>query len=117
MASPTNGKYQKDSALLFIKESVEVESIFVKEALPESNQLIDITADTMVQYVKCVADYLCTAPKVEAMMCYDHPTRARHIYIFRSWRYGYLGGVALSKLLMDTFHLFWFVERLRQGFS
>ena len=63
VASPTNGKYQKDSALLFIKESVEVESIFVKEALPESNQLIDITADTMVQYVKCVADYLCTAPK------------------------------------------------------
>ena len=100
--------------MLFIKESVEVESIFVKEALPESNQLIDITADTMVQYV---ADYLCTAPKVEAMMCYDHPTRARHIYIFRSWRYGYLGGVALSKLLMDTFHLFLFVERLRQGFS
>jgi hypothetical protein len=60
VASPTNGKYPKDSALLFIKESVEVESIFVKEALPESNQLIDITADTMVQYV---ADYLCTAPK------------------------------------------------------
>ena len=66
-------KLQTEEIHNIIKEAVEVESIFVREALPESNQLIDITADTMIQYVKYVADYLCTMLKVEKIYNVENP--------------------------------------------
>ncbi|MAD25348.1 MAG: ribonucleoside-diphosphate reductase [Verrucomicrobiales bacterium] len=78
-------KIKTETIHKIIKEAVDIEVMFVKEAIPESTQLINISSTKMEQYVKYVADYLCTMLHVQKIYNVENPLDFMKLQAFTSF--------------------------------
>lgn len=65
-------KCQKDRIVEIVKNAVEVESVFAHEVFNGANELVDLTADDIVAWIKIVADKLLADFGIDGV--YNEPT-------------------------------------------
>ena len=71
--SKLHNKLPESKVHEIIKEATKVEEAFVKEALPNSDAMINISPELMIQYVQYVADHLCSMLHVSKIYNVENP--------------------------------------------